>query len=111
MSGETASHSSEGKEVSLVKELTQQDVGAHVIFTDPTGREHDALVTAVHGTKCINCVYVLKDPAQYDSYGRKTNKQYTSISHGSIVQAHGNFWMWPGEDRGEQPVGVNPVTA
>ncbi len=82
-----------------MRELTQDDVGGHVIFTDPTGREHDALVTAVHGTRCLNCVYVLKDPKQYDNYGRKTNKQYTSVMHGNDQQAHGNFWMWPSEER------------
>lgn len=75
------------------------DVGGHVIFTDPTGREHDALITAVWGPACINVAYVLKDPTQTDNYGRKTNKQYTSISHGNMVQAHGNFWTWPGEKR------------
>ena len=82
-----------------MREATQNDVGSHVVFTDPTGRRHDALITAVHGTRCINAVYVLKDSTQFDNYGRKTNKQYTSIMHGNDQQAHGNFWLWPGEER------------
>ena len=82
-----------------MRELTQDDVGAHVIFTDPIGTQHDALINAVHGTRCINCVYVVKDRNATDNYGRKTNKQYTSVMHGNTQQAHGMFWMWPGEER------------
>lgn len=92
-----------------MKEATSDDVGVHVVFVDPTGRAHDALVTAVHGSRCINLVYVLKDPTQYDMYGRKTNKQYTSVMHGSAQQAHGNYWLWPGEERTKMSVS-NPIT-
>ena len=83
----------------ILKDSTQEDVGKHVIFTDPVGREHDALIIAVHGPQCINPVYVDDDTNQTDNYGRKLNKQYTSCSHGNQVQAHGNFWTWPGEKR------------
>jgi hypothetical protein len=102
------------------RDLTQDDIGIHVIFVDPTGREHDALITAVHGTKCINLVYVLKDPKQYDNYGRKTSKQYTSVMHSEWQQAHGMYWLFPGEERdiSAMPEGsqaylskANPVTA
>ena len=81
------------------KEATQDDVGAHIIFVDPVGARHDALITAVWGTSCLNCVFVVKDPKATDNYGRKTTKQYTSIMHGNIQQAHGNYWLWPGEER------------
>lgn len=92
-----------------MREAKQEDVGVHVRFFDPTGREHDALITAVWGPQCINCVYVLKDPSQNDMYGRKTTKQYTSIMHGAVQQAHGNYWLWPGEER--EPVKTpNPLT-
>lgn len=95
-----------------MKEASQENVGDAVVFVDPTGRRHDALITAVHGTKCINLVYVLKDPKQYDSYGRKTNKQYTSVMHGNDQQAHGNYWLWPGEvrDADKEPAGENALT-
>jgi hypothetical protein len=82
-----------------MREAVKEDVGSYVRFIDPTGREHDALITAVHGSKCINLVYVLKDPAQNDQYGRKTNKQCTSVMHGDVQQAQGMFWLWPGEER------------
>jgi len=82
-----------------LREASQADVGKHVEFYDPTGKVHDALITAVWGTRCINLVYVVDDESQTDNYGRKTNKQYTSVMHGSDQQAHGNFWLWPGEER------------
>lgn len=94
-----------------LKDATQADVGSHVIFTDPTGGEHDALITAVWGTQCINVVIVLKDPSQKDNYGRKTFKGYTSVTHGNVVQAHGNFWLWPNEERTQPPLTTpNPLT-
>jgi len=93
-----------------MREAKSEDVGSHVVFVDPTGRRHDALITAAWGSKCINVVYVLKDPSQTDSYGRKTNKQYTSVMHGSVQQVHGNYWLWPGETR-EQEETPNPLTA
>ena len=83
----------------VLKDVTPANVGDHVIFVDPVGKSHDALILAVHGTNCINLAYVDDDVKQFDNYGRKVNKQYTSCSHGSIVQAHGNFWLWPGEKR------------
>lgn len=92
-----------------MREAVKEDVGAYVRFIDPTGREHDALITGVWGPQCINLVYVLKDPKQEDVYGRKTNKQYTSIMHGSVQQAHGNYWLWAGEERSEMKV-ANPLT-
>ena len=82
-----------------MKEATQDDVGCHAIFTDPVGKEHDALITAVWGSQCVNVTFVDDDPNQRDSCGRKLNRQYTSVMHGSVQQAHGNFWMWPGEKR------------
>ena len=90
-------------EVSEVKQevraATQDDVGKACVYVDPTGYHHDALINAVHGPNCINCVIVVKDPDQRDQYGRKTYKGYTSVMHGSIQQAHGYYWLWPGEKR------------
>lgn len=81
------------------RKATQEDVGRYVIFVDPTGGRHDALINAVWGPDCINVVFVVKDSAQTDQYGRKTSKQYTSVMHGNIQQAHGMFWLWPGQKR------------
>jgi ribosomal protein L35AE/L33A len=82
-----------------VREVTQKDIGKHVIWVDATGKAHDALINAVHGPNCINLVIVLDDENQYDSYGRKVYKGNTSVMHGSIQQAHGWYWLWPGEER------------
>lgn len=79
----------------------QDDVGAHVEFYDPIGKKHDALILAVWGSHCINLVFVVDDPNQKDNYGRKTFKGYTSVMHGTYQQAHGNYWLWPGEEREE----------
>ena len=66
-----------------------------VEYFDQYGRSHLALVTAVHGVgdekSSINCVYVVDDSAQTDSYGRQIERA-TSVVPEALQSAHGRFW-------------------
>ncbi len=73
-------------------------IGEACVFVDPRGQRFDALITAVHGPSCINVVYVNDAPDQKDNYGQKLMRA-TSVSHGNIQQAWGNFWLLPNEER------------
>jgi hypothetical protein len=68
------------------------------VYVDPRGRAYDALITEVWGPQCVNVVYVNDVEDQRDSYGQKLLRS-TSVMHGSIQQAHGNYWLLPGEER------------
>ena len=81
--------------------LTGLHVGGHVIFVDPVGVPHDALVTAVWGdpaecVPCINIVLVHDDAAMHDSYGRQIAR-HTSLCHRSVNPAHGMYYMMFGD--------------
>lgn len=76
-------------------------IGESVDFYDPRGRMYRALITNVFGTNCVNVVYVNDVEGQKDNYGQKLLRS-TSIVHGKLQQAHGNYWMYPDETR--QPV-------
>lgn len=71
--------------------LKEPKVGDACIFADPTGKEHNALITAVWGPNCVNVVYVNPDPNQSDTYGQKITR-FTSVMRNTIQEAHGNFW-------------------
>ena len=78
--------------------------GAACVFVDPRGVAHPALITEVWGPQCVNVVYVNDAEGQTDSYGQKLLRS-TSVMHGSLQQAHGNYWLLPGEERPlRQPV-------
>lgn len=69
-------------------------IGDVVVFVDPRGREHNAVVTANWGqtpTASINVVWVTSDESKTDSYGRQIDRA-TSVVHESNQAAHGNFW-------------------
>jgi hypothetical protein len=74
------------------------EVGDHVIYIDPVGKEHKALVTANWGKdtpmKSLNIVYVSDNEAETDSYGRQI-KHDTSVVHESAQPAHGRKWREP----------------
>lgn len=72
--------------------------GKSCVYFDPRGKAYDALITEVWGPQCVNVVYVNDIEGQRDSYGQKLLRA-TSVMHGSIQQAHGNYWLLPGEDR------------
>jgi hypothetical protein len=77
------------------------DVGRACVFVDPRGKRYPALITAVHGKQCINLVYVNDADGQKDSYGQKVMRN-SSCMHGNVQQAHGNYWLLPGEVREAQ---------
>lgn len=76
--------------------------GQHVVFVDSSRVEHDAIVTAWHGTSCINVVYGSKDEQKTDSYGRQIERA-TSVSHMS-QNPYGMFWRWPDEELVARPM-------
>jgi hypothetical protein len=101
-------------------ERKQPHVGDCVVFTDSEGADRNALVTAVFGEvthnplpdgsphpltmPCLNAVWVSKDEAKQDPYGRQIERDQTSIVHATSQPAHGNYWRWPGGDK-------NPIQA
>ncbi len=72
-------------------------VGEHVIWHDPSGIQHDGLVTAVHTPTCLNLVVVDHDSSKTDIYGRQIFRP-TSSSHKSANQVHGFYWRFPDEE-------------
>jgi hypothetical protein len=78
-------------------EKPEPRVGQFVKWHDPTGVEHDALVTAVWNPLLVNLVVVSKDTAKIDQYGRQIERQ-TSSSHKSCYQAHGFYWRFSHEE-------------
>lgn len=70
-------------------------VGSHVVYTDPVGKRHPALITAVWGPELgvnvINVVYVIDDETRNDPYGRQIERA-TSVSPKNEHSAHGRFY-------------------
>lgn len=83
----------------------EQHRGTACVYVDPRGRSYDALITEVWGPQCINLVYVNDVEDQRDNYGQKLQRAM-SVMHGAIQQAHGNYWLLPGETR---PYVAQPV--
>jgi hypothetical protein len=98
----------------MSEELQNPVVGQAVIYVDEVGVEHNALLTAVHGiatytsvwsedlkgfdpnTKktiypCVNLLYVTKEDAKIDPYGRQISRA-SSVSHKDSYAAHGRYW-------------------
>jgi len=75
-------------------------VGAAVVYVDPVGGQHQALITAVWGKPAdcplVNLVYVEPDDTRTDSYGRQISRQ-TSLHHRSAYAVHGQYYMMPDE--------------
>lgn len=78
----------------------------HVIFVDSLGRPHDALITGMGDPKWhaemnrepwVNLIIISDDENRSDSYGRQTER-FTSVSYKAGTQAHGQYWMYPGEE-------------
>ena len=76
--------------------------GAHCTYVDPRGQAFPALITEVWGPQCVNVIYVNDVEGQRDSYGQKMLRS-TSVMHGSVQQAHGNYFLMPGEVRAPEP--------
>ena len=73
-------------------------IGELVIYTDPKGKEHNALVTADWNMKelsedsTLNLVYVTDDETKTDQYGRQIARDATSVTHKSKSSAPGRYW-------------------
>lgn len=80
------------------KVTREEHRGKACVYVDPRGRHYAALITEVWGPQCVNVVYVNDVEEQRDSYGQKLLRS-TSVMHGAIQQAHGNYWLLPGEVR------------
>ncbi len=70
-------------------------VGDVVTYTDKTGVDRAALVTAVWDggatDPSLNLVFVSGDPARDDPYGRQVERE-TSVPHRADQKAPGNYW-------------------
>lgn len=76
-----------------------------VIFTDPKGKDHAALVTATWGQPdkgkavAVNLVYVSDEENRRDECGRQLMRS-SSVCHVSTMGiAHGYYWRWSGEEK------------
>jgi hypothetical protein len=91
------------KEVNSMDEATatevQVEVGDAVVYHDPKGRPHNALVTCVHNRApyyCVNLVLVSPHESERDQYGRQIER-VTSLYHGSHAVVYGQYWRRPDE--------------
>jgi hypothetical protein len=73
-------------------------IGQHVIWHNPFGKPHDALITNIWGDPdkfpSINVVVVNLEEGQSDSYGQKIQRE-TSVVYKNEQSAHGRFWTLP----------------
>lgn len=84
--------------------------GDMVIYHNPTGVPHSALLTAVWGTTddcLVNLVYISSDESEQDSYGRQMKRE-TSVHHVSKTNVHGRYWRKQEEQANKV---VAPVSA
>lgn len=72
-------------------------VGETVVFHDPTGRPHNALITNVWSNTMINLVHMSGDAERQDSYGRQIER-VTSLQHKSVNSVHGFYWRFAEEE-------------
>lgn len=84
----------------MAEEERMAKVGEMVIFTDPKGVDHNALVTTVWGPYCINLVRLSDNPDETDQYGRQIKRE-SSVSIGSAHSAHGNYFRFPDQPKKE----------
>lgn len=68
------------------------EVGQAVKYVDPSGEEHNALVTNSWGENCVNLVYVSGDANKTDQYGRQIERS-TSVVEKCIQQAPGQYFQ------------------
>ena len=78
--------------------MTEVKLGQKVIFCDPKGNDHDALVTTVWSQECVNVVYVSGDETKGDTYGRQIERS-TSLPRGNRPWVHGNYFRTDDEEK------------
>lgn len=69
------------------------EVGDAVVYVDPVGKHHKAIVTAAWSYSCINLVLVSEDVTKTDTYGRQIERQTSMMHSSSPGRAHGFFWF------------------
>lgn len=82
------------------------EIGDTVTYRDSQGIEHNAFVTAVHGsdaTPALNLAYVSSDEKKCDGYGRVIQRA-TSIVHASQRSVTQISWRRVDEEMPEMPV-------
>ena len=81
------------------------DRDSHIIYVDPKGVAHAALVTiwwkkghcsTEQSEPGCNLIYVTGDESKKDPYGHQIERA-TSVVHRSYQPAAGNYWKWPDE--------------
>ena len=75
-------------------------VGQVVVYHDPRGKPHNALVTAIWSEHCINVVIVDPNEGSTDTYGRQIER-HTSLQHASLAMVHGEYWRFEDEEPNE----------
>ncbi len=88
----------EAAESSIEMERSYQ-IGDQVVYTDPKGGRHNAVVTNWwngSNPKGCNLVFVSDDETKTDPYGRQIERE-TSVSHKSVSGMPGRYWTWPDE--------------
>lgn len=71
----------------------QPEIGDAIVFRDPKGEEHDALVQFVHNPSLLNLVFISSDPARGDNYGRQV-EHATSVGLWQMTSANGFYWRY-----------------
>ena len=72
-------------------------IGDNVVYHDPGGSPHNAVVNAVWSPPMVNLVYVSSDESRTDVYGRQIERA-TSCTHKSKTQVHGMYWRYLEEE-------------
>lgn len=74
------------------------EIGEPVIYCDPKGIDHPALVTIDWG-RCINVVFVTPDETRKDQYGRQIVHETSVSDADSDSTVHGRYWRFPEDER------------
>lgn len=77
--------------------MKNPEVGDYVVYYNPVGKPHSALITAVWGPTMVNVVYISSDGSRTDGYGRQMERA-TSLGHKSTSQVHGQYWAYADEE-------------
>lgn len=67
-------------------------VGDVVRVTDEHGVQHNGLVTAVHGPKCINVVFTSGEAVKNDPYGRQLERLSSLSEKSDATAPTGRFY-------------------
>lgn len=74
------------------------EVGEAVIYCNPVGQDHNAIITAVWGVTCCNVVFVSGDPTKTDTYGRQIERQ-TSLQRVGPNTTYGQYFRYADDEK------------